>query len=55
MEYFEAALNLPIIMFFSAETEARLKKSKRIIRIVNISFYSLLLGWLAVFQDWIFP
>ena len=49
MEYFEAALNLPIIMFFSTETETRLKKSKRIIRFVNISFYSLLIGWVAVF------
>ena len=55
MEYFEAALNLPIIMFFSTETEANLKKSKLIIRLINIGFYSLLLGWLAVFQDWIFP
>ena len=55
MEYFEAALNLKIIMFFSTETETRLKKSKRIICLANVSFYSLLFGFWAIFQDWLFP
>ena len=49
MEYFEAALNLPIIMFLSTETEAKLKKSKQIIRTVNITFYSILFMWAALF------
>ena len=53
MEYFYAALNLPIIMTFSSETEARLKKSKRIILLVNIAFYSFIVGWFSLFQDWL--
>ena len=55
MEYFYAALNLPIIMIFSSETEARLKKSKRIILLVNIAFYSFIIGWFSLFQDWLQP
>ena len=49
MEYFKAALNLPIIMnLFSPETEAKLKRSSRIIWCTNVCFWTMVIGWLVI-------
>ena len=49
MEYFKAAMNLPIIMdIFAFETEARLQRSKRIIRCFHVCFGAIVVVWVIL-------
>ena len=49
MQYLKASINLPIIMdIFALETQARLDRSKKIIRCFHICFISTLIIWLAM-------